>query len=154
MFSVKMMNKLILVFVVCFVGVQSISEEFIEDFLNQVQPVAQRCMEETNAGEDDLGALISHETPPTHEGKCMLFCIYKHFNLQKEDGTANKIGALKSLDPLRKEDPEAYRKFVRLFVHCGRSVVPNPDPCIFATELGKCAFENAQEMGLGDVMQF
>ncbi|KAJ3630303.1 hypothetical protein MTP99_011505 [Tenebrio molitor] len=126
-----------------------LDQEFIDEFMEKIQDIGAACAEETNASSDDIAELVSRQIPPsTHEGKCMLFCIQRNFNVMKPDGGINRAGAMVALKPLQKADPQLYQKVLKIFVTCGMRVKPVADPCDTATALTACGKTEAEAMGL------
>ncbi|EFA02861.1 odorant binding protein 17 [Tribolium castaneum] len=131
----------------------ALDQEFVDEFLEKMQEFGAQCAEETDATSDDIAELIARKLPPsTHEGKCMIFCMQKKFNMMKENGGIDRAGAIAALKPLQKADPELHQKVLKIFVTCGMRVKPSPDPCDTATELALCGKKEAEAIGLEDAL--
>ncbi|XP_019868781.1 general odorant-binding protein 19d-like [Aethina tumida] len=144
--------KSLIVLACAFVAANAISKGVIEQFVNQVKDIGGKCIGETNAKPDDIGSLLSHKIPDSHEGKCLLFCIHKGFNFQNADGSLNGQGALKMLDPLKEDDPEAYEKLRNIAITCGAKVTIDSDPCQTASNIAQCVFDEAKANGFSSDM--
>lgn len=82
----------------------------------------------------------------------------------KANGAIDRAGAVASLKPLQKADPELYQKVLKIFVTCGMrgnvsnlqqqkiftkiSVKPVADPCETATILAVCAKQEAEAVSI------
>ncbi|XP_019868759.2 general odorant-binding protein 19d [Aethina tumida] len=137
----------------CFiVAANAISKEFVEKFMNKMQEIGAKCATETGASNDDIAELIAHKVPGSHEGKCMIYCFHKAFQVQGEDGSPNLDGAINSLAPLEAEDADLYGKAKTIFETCISNTAADADPCVTAANLATCAKEEGTKMGLGPDM--
>nr|ALW95359.1 odorant-binding protein 2 [Cryptolaemus montrouzieri] len=143
------MNQIIVLACVL-VAANGLSTELKEKFMERMEQVGGECAAEVGANEDDIAELISHKMPSRHEGECMIFCFYKHFDMMHDDGTLHKEGALKMMEPLKADDPELYDKFISIGKHCAEDVPKNDDNCKYATLLAQCGVKKGREMGLDE----
>ncbi|CAH0561504.1 unnamed protein product [Brassicogethes aeneus] len=138
----------LVLFISMVVATSALSQKFVEDFMDKLQEVGEKCSEEVGATDDDIAALIAHTIPESHTGKCLVFCFNKAFHLQKEDGSSDLKGSMQSLEPLKADDKEMYDKVLKIFITCGTKVKQDPDPCITAANMGQCAADEGKAMGL------
>nr|QUP79540.1 odorant binding protein 47 [Monochamus saltuarius] len=127
------------------------SKEFRDGLMEKLHEFGTKCIEEIHPSDDDIAELLSHKIPPTsHEGKCMVFCVHKSFNMMTEDGNPNTEGTLELLAPLKETDPDIYEKSVKVLETCNASLEKDDDPCITATNWAVCGIKEAKTMGLPD----
>lgn len=55
--------------------------EYKEKWLKEVHDTGVKCVGEVGALQADFDGLIAHKIPDSHEGKCLIFCIYKKYNV-------------------------------------------------------------------------
>nr|AQY18966.1 odorant-binding protein [Galeruca daurica] len=130
-----------------FVYVNAIDPKVVQAFMEKVTQFAGQCMAETKATDDDMAKLMAHEEPATHEGKCMISCMYKKFGIQNDDGTMNPDEGMNMISKIKESDPDVYEKMVAVVNKCRDSPV-DEDHCITALDAAKCLIKEAKEMGL------
>nr|UYB94407.1 odorant-binding protein 5 [Lytta caraganae] len=140
--------KAIIVILSLVVYSQAIDKEFVDKFMDELKVIGDQCIGETGATKDDLVSLLAHTIPESHEGKCLIFCFHKHFDMQDESGNLNKDGFLNALEALKAHDEEVYNKFVQIYDTCSVSVPTNSDPCEYAGALATCGVKEGHAMGL------
>ncbi|KAK9870208.1 hypothetical protein WA026_006291 [Henosepilachna vigintioctopunctata] len=144
------MLRLIFLLISASVVVNGVSTELKEMFMERMEKIGGECATEVGANEDDIGELISHKPPSRHEGECLIFCFYKHFEMMHEDGTPHSEGALKMLEPLKADDPKLYEKVVASGKECIKEVGHVDDKCKYAALLAECGHAKGKEMGLDE----
>ncbi|XP_044254667.1 general odorant-binding protein 19d-like [Tribolium madens] len=135
--------KYFVVFASLFLATNALSQDFIDKFVAKVKSIGETCVPETNASKDDINSLLERKMPESHEGKCLIFCFHKQFEIQNDDGSINRAGALKALEPLKADDAELYEKFVTIFKKCESAPVDG-DSCIYAANLAECAVKEGK----------
>nr|AWT23276.1 OBP5 [Hycleus cichorii] len=140
--------KFIIIFLSVFVYSQAIEKEFVDNFLAKLKEIGEQCLPETGASTDDLASLWAHTIPESHEGKCLILCYHKYFNMQDDDGNLSKDGFLVALEPLKEHDAVIYEKFLKIYDTCSTSVGKDSDPCQYAADLTACAIKEGHAMGL------
>ncbi|KAL3266180.1 hypothetical protein HHI36_010364 [Cryptolaemus montrouzieri] len=130
------------------VAVNGWSRELKDKFLGRLKEIEGGCAPEVGANADDIAEIMAHKAPSRHEGECMILCFYKRLDMMNDDGTINKEGALKLVDPLRTDDPDLYLKFIAIGKHCSEEVPEEEDKCKYATNLAQCGVKKGKEMGL------
>ncbi|XP_044254553.1 general odorant-binding protein 19d-like [Tribolium madens] len=145
----KVFFLLVCVLVAC---TGELDKEFLIQFLQKIRKVSEECVAETQATKDDIKTLLDHKIPDSHEGKCMIFCFHKHFHIQNDDGSLNKVDAISSLEPIKQHSQDIYDKVVKIFNTCFDTAENNNDSCIYASNLAECAIRESKSMGLDDLM--
>nr|UYB94406.1 odorant-binding protein 4 [Lytta caraganae] len=136
-------------FILTIFEIHALDQEFVEKFMEKMQQIAEECVDETGATEDDLAELIAKKIPPsTHEAKCMIFCLNKKLKIQTESGEVDKVAALLALDDLKAADLELFKKILKIFIDCESEVKMDPDPCESATNMAICFKREANAAGL------
>ncbi|XP_044748697.1 pheromone-binding protein-like [Coccinella septempunctata] len=144
------MFRLLLVACLVVVAVNGLSQELKEKFMERLESIGGECATEVGANEDDIAELIAHKWPSRHEGECMIFCFYRHFDMMHADGSLHAEGAIKMMEPLKADDPDLYEKFMTIGKQCAEEVKSQDDKCKFATELAQCGVKKGKEMGLDE----
>ncbi|XP_060532266.1 general odorant-binding protein 28a-like [Cylas formicarius] len=135
-------------FLMCLaMGANALDQEIVEEILEEIQRVGVECIKETSAAQSDIAELMAKKMPSTHEGKCMLFCFSKHYNMMNDDGSLVANG-IESWEKIKNNDAELYEKIVQIHKTCHDSAVIDEDPCETATGLAKCGMEEARKAGL------
>ncbi|XP_057659039.1 uncharacterized protein LOC130895635 isoform X1 [Diorhabda carinulata] len=131
--------------------VYKIEPKVIQEFMEKVTKFAGKCMEETKATNEDIAMLMAHQTPSTHEGICMISCMYKAFGVQNADGTMNPDEGINMLGKIKDTDPDLFEKMEAVVNKC-RDTPVEEDPCITALNVAKCLMKEGKEMGLSQDM--
>ncbi|RZC39665.1 uncharacterized protein BDFB_007699, partial [Asbolus verrucosus] len=116
-----------------------LDKEFVMKFVQKIKQVSEDCTAETKASQDDIKTLLEHKIPDSHEGKCMIFCFHKHFHIQNEDGSLNKIDGVSALEAIKEHNREVYDKVVQVYSTCTETAATDSDPCVYASHLAECA---------------
>ncbi|KAJ3640874.1 hypothetical protein Zmor_027408 [Zophobas morio] len=143
--------KTLLVLATLFFAANALDKDFIDKFVAEVKKVGETCIKEVSASEDDIKVLLSHNIPESHEGKCLIFCFHKNFHIQNEDGSIDKDGAAKALEPLKEQDEDVYNKMVTVFKNCEGTPVES-DSCDYAASLATCAAKEGKALGLDQLL--
>ncbi|RZC34457.1 PBP GOBP domain containing protein, partial [Asbolus verrucosus] len=128
------------IFAVC----SALDKEFIDQVVAKIRSVGEECIAETQATKDDINSLLAHNIPDSHEGKCLLFCFHKHFHIQNDDGTLDRNGAIKALEPLKENDQDVYDTVLKIFSTCADEAATDADPCIYSSNLADCALREGK----------
>ncbi|CAH1104044.1 unnamed protein product [Psylliodes chrysocephalus] len=120
--------------------------KLLQAFMEKVTKFAQTCIEETKASGDDVAQLMAHTIPDTHEGKCMISCVYKKFKIQNEDGTINTEEANKLMEKVKDNDAELYEKLNTVYQTCNKPSIVVEDHCLTAVNLASCAVAEAKKV--------
>nr|APC94205.1 odorant-binding protein 14 [Pyrrhalta maculicollis] len=139
--------KFVVIIALFFVYANAIDPKIVQEFVEQVTKFGEKCMEETKATTEDVAQLIAHQSPSTHEGKCMISCVYKAFGIQNEDGTINQEEGLKLASKIKESDPEVYEKMETISNKC-QDIPVDEDHCITALNLASCYIKEAKAIGL------
>ncbi|XP_001813655.2 uncharacterized protein LOC100142391 [Tribolium castaneum] len=147
------MNSVLFLLVCALVACSGeLDKEFLMQFLQKIKKVSEDCIAETQATKDDIKTLLEHKIPDSHEGKCMIFCFHKHFQIQNEDGSLNKVAAISLLEPIKDHSQDIYDKVVKIFNTCFDSAERDDDSCIYASNLAECAIRESKSLGLDDLL--
>nr|UTN00812.1 odorant binding protein [Semanotus bifasciatus] len=144
--------KFLLLVSLIFAVSNALDKEFVEKMKMKMQEVGAECVEKEKPNEDDIGLLIAHQMPTTHEGKCVIYCVYKYFNTINEDATINVEGGIEALQPLKENDEELYEKVAAILKKCTSSLTIDGDPCNTGAKLIECTVLEAKAMGLSEEM--
>nr|UWL63299.1 odorant binding protein 9 [Pagiophloeus tsushimanus] len=126
---------------------KAIDQALIDELKTQVQEYGIECAESEKATPEDVEALMNHKAPPTHAGRCVVFCVSKKMNLMNEDGTV-AVPKSEWLDKVKADDPEAYEKMQNLYTICKERVEAKSDGCDSAMELVSCVKYEGEKSGL------
>ncbi|XP_030745601.1 general odorant-binding protein 28a [Sitophilus oryzae] len=139
--------KRFVVLVAVLVTVNGLSDELINEFKEKVQTIGMQCAEQESATDEDIQALIKHEAPVTHGGKCTIFCTMEKLNIIKSDGTIGE-GDVEWLNKAKEDDSDFYEKLQSVHESCKETVEIAPDKCDTAFNLAKCAKEAGKKAGI------
>nr|UTN00819.1 odorant binding protein [Semanotus bifasciatus] len=140
--------KVLLLLAYVFVATHAMDKEFAAKFVQEVQELGIKCAGEEKPDPDDIARMMAHKLPETHEGKCVIYCIYKHYNTVNGDGTINVDAGIKALQPLKENDEALYNLIVADFKKCAGSISINSDPCETSFNLVNCCLVEAKAKGL------
>ncbi|CAH0561503.1 unnamed protein product [Brassicogethes aeneus] len=130
------------IFLCVLVSANAFSKEVADLFMTKMDQVGEACIKETKASPDDIIELLNYKVPTTQEGKCMLFCINKAFNLQNDDGSANKDDIFKFVDRLSELHPHVHQQYRTIVEEClNNDSIKDEDPCVFAANFVRCCEE-------------
>ncbi|XP_050498165.1 uncharacterized protein LOC114329395 [Diabrotica virgifera virgifera] len=128
---------------------KALDPKIVASFMEKVTKFGEKCMAETKATSDDVARIIAHQIPETHEGKCMVSCVYKAFKIQNEDGTMNSDETLKLMERIKESDAELYENLIKVFKIChGKPELIVADPCLTAVNVGTCAVTEGKALGI------
>ncbi|XP_028134287.1 general odorant-binding protein 19d-like isoform X2 [Diabrotica virgifera virgifera] len=123
--------KYLVIVAIFFVSAQAIDPKIVAEFMEKVTRFGEKCMEETKATSEDVAQIMAHTIPVSHEGKCMISCVYKAFKIQNEDGTMNSEETLKLMERIKESDAELFEKMMKIMKTChGRPELIVSDPCV------------------------
>ncbi|CAG9827947.1 unnamed protein product [Diabrotica balteata] len=132
---------------------KALDPKVVAAFMEKVTKFGEKCMAETHATSDDVGQIMAHQIPESHEGKCMVSCVYKAFKIQNEDGSMNPDETLKLMEKVKESDAELYEKLMKVFTTCqGKKELIVDDPCVTAVNVGACAVTEGKAAGITSEM--
>ncbi|XP_060534932.1 uncharacterized protein LOC132707203 [Cylas formicarius] len=132
----------------CLVGFAcALDKSIVSGILKDIEKIGAECVKETSASEDDIAQLNAKKVPTTHEGKCMMFCYAKHFEMMNDDGSLSDA-ILKKWDVIKGNDEDVYNKLVQVHNTCHSKTSLKADPCDTATDLAVCSLEESSKLGL------
>ncbi|CAG9827950.1 unnamed protein product [Diabrotica balteata] len=141
--------KYLVIVALFFVSAQALDPKYVAEVTEKITNFAETCMAETKATSEDVAQMMAHKIPESHEGKCMISCIYKAFKLQNEDGTMNPDETLKILEKIKESDEELYEQLMKVFKICrGKPELLVADPCITAVNVGTCVVTEGKALGI------
>ncbi|KAJ3656263.1 hypothetical protein Zmor_015351 [Zophobas morio] len=129
----------------------AMDEEFLKSTRAKVRKIAEDCVSQENAQMSDLDTIMDLKIPDSHEGKCVLFCTHKKFNVQNDDGSINREGAMETLEIVRDVDADFHKKAIDAFDHCMQTPT-EPDPCLYSASLSICFLKKAKEEGIHELI--
>ncbi|XP_019766073.1 uncharacterized protein LOC109541634 isoform X1 [Dendroctonus ponderosae] len=135
----------ILVFICMLVGVKALDQSLVELMQAKIQEYGMSCSAQENASEDDIAALLEKRMPPSHEGKCVLFCGAKKFNIMHEDGSFGE-GYVEWLNKAEADDPDFYNKLMDIKRKCEVKVEHLSDLCEKAASLADCSQQESRKV--------
>ncbi|CAG9827951.1 unnamed protein product [Diabrotica balteata] len=145
--------KYLVIVAIFFVSAQAIDPKLVSEFMEKLANFGEKCMIETKTTSEDVARIMAHQLPETHEGKCMISCVYKAFKIQNEDGTMNSDETLKLMEQIKDSDPELFEKMMKVFKTChGRPELIVVDPCVTAVNMGVCAVIEGKALGIKSEM--
>ncbi|CAG9811310.1 unnamed protein product [Chironomus riparius] len=112
-----------------------------EEMKAKWQALAAECQKSSGASDDDLEKIITHVKPETHEGKCMIACIFETMGVVK-DGKICKEG----LEAWQKESPIPAEVIQTAITECEE--ITDADHCEAATQIGHCFKDTLKKAGL------
>nr|AOF39987.1 pheromone binding protein 1 [Cyrtotrachelus buqueti] len=139
--------KLLLVLALALVAVNGLSESLVDEMKEKLQKYGLECAEKEKASEEDIQALMNHERPVTHAGKCTIFCTFKKFDLMKEDGSFGP-GDMDWIERAKADDAEFMEKLTGIQSTCEKTVQIDSDPCETALRAAKCAKDEGEKLGI------
>ncbi|CAG9827949.1 unnamed protein product [Diabrotica balteata] len=142
--------KYLVIVALFFVSAQAaIDPKLVAEFMEKVTKFGEKCMQETKATSEDVAQIMAHKIPDSHEGKCMISCVYKAFKIQNEDGTMNSDQTLKLMERVKESDAELFENLMKVFKVChGKPELIVADPCVTAVNVGACAVTEGKALGI------
>nr|ALR72514.1 odorant binding protein 26 [Colaphellus bowringi] len=120
-------------------------EEIIEEFTETVA----KCSDEINPNADDIAALTEMKhIPDSHEGKCMIYCIYRSFDAVEEDGHVKFEGGMAFLSKIKESDPDMFDKMSAIYKKCTETDYFDKDPCISSANFVSCNIKAGKEANI------
>ncbi|KAJ3633687.1 hypothetical protein MTP99_010621 [Tenebrio molitor] len=109
--------------------------------------VIMECKSKAGASDADIQALKDHKMPESHEGLCMLECIFDSSKIM-ENGKFSKSGMIEGFKPLVGEDQEKQERLSQLASTCENEIGDgDSDKCQTAKLLVECIIKNGKTHG-------
>ncbi|KAJ3630305.1 hypothetical protein MTP99_011507 [Tenebrio molitor] len=143
--------KFLLVLAALVVSAVAIDEAFLEECRSKVKKIVEDCVAEEKASESDYQQIMSMKVPESHEGKCVYFCAHKRLNMQNDDGSINKEGAMATFEIIKDMDSEFHDKVIEVYHRCLPTAVDS-DPCMYSVSLYNCFMKEAQAEGVHELI--
>ncbi|ALC49606.1 Pbprp2 [Drosophila busckii] len=137
--------SMLLLLLVAAVAIQAKPHEELTK--EHVHEVAEECKAESGASEDDVEHLMKHEPAATHEGKCLLACVMKKFEILDDAGKLSKEHALEMIKNLSKHGAEKDAAAEEIIDLCEAKDVPE-DHCDAAAVYEDCIVAHMREHGI------
>lgn len=105
------------------------------------------CKDVVKATDADIKALMAKKLPESHEGLCLLECMFDHSKMMK-DGKFDKDSAIElSIKPLN-GDKEKEAKVKNMMEACATEIgAGDKDKCVNAKTIVECVEKKGKEFG-------
>lgn len=105
------------------------------------------CQAATKASEDDIKSLMAKKLPATHEGLCMIECMFSKTKLMK-DGKFDKDGAIEVTVPAMNGDKDKEAKVKQMMEACAKDIgAGDADKCVNAKKVVECIEAKGKSFG-------
>nr|UYB94405.1 odorant-binding protein 3 [Lytta caraganae] len=108
----------------------------------------EQCKEKAGASDSDIEALKEKKLPETHEGLCMLECVFETSQIMP-DGKFSKDGMITAFEPMMNEqDADTIENGKKLAETCANEIGDgDDDKCITAKMVVECIVKHAPSHG-------
>lgn len=105
------------------------------------------CQKSSHASDADVQLIKDKKMPSTHEGLCMMECVFEAAKIMK-DGRFNKVSTVQALAGAMKGDQGKIKKLGELADTCDKEVGKgNNDKCITAKMVLECVQKHGKDSG-------
>lgn len=109
--------------------------------------IMEDCKGETKSTDADVKALMSKKMPESHEGLCMLECMFEKSGFMK-DGKFDKDGSLEKTLPALNGDKEKEDKVKTMMNECDSEIgAGDGDKCVTAKKIVECIENKGKAFG-------
>lgn len=105
----------------------------------------QTCKNKVSASAADLASIMQKKIPESHNGKCLIECLFNAGNFMK-DGKFNKQGFLTAATPSMKGDAGRIKKLKAMAEECAKEVNV-ADACETAKNIVVCSTSKGKNFG-------
>ncbi|XP_044267013.1 general odorant-binding protein 19d-like [Tribolium madens] len=122
---------------------QPLNEDEIRE---NARKVMMDCKDKVGASDADVEALKMHKMPESHEGFCMLECVFDSAKIM-QDGKFSKSGMVEGFKPLIGDDKAKLESLEKLSATCEGELGNGEDKCETAKRLVECVIKNGKSHG-------
>lgn len=113
----------------------------------EMMKVMGECKTEAKATDDDIKALMANKLPSSHEGLCMVECIFSKGKIMK-NGKFDKASAIEVTTPAMKGDKDKEAKVKQMMEDCDKEIgAGDADKCVNAKKVVECIEAKGKSFG-------
>lgn len=118
-----------------------------EEMREAARKIMKECKDKVGASDADIEALKMHKMPESHEGFCMLECVFDSGKIMQE-GKFSKSGMIEGFKPLIGDDKAQQESLEKLAATCETELgAGSDDKCENAKQLVECIIKNGKSHG-------